>query len=369
MLIPNGEPEPEPMDTSDSPSPLPAPCRSNAEMNGSVSPLPSAENQVEEKPKTPDQSALKSSGSPLPIPQAPAASEGDKNTPKSQSPAPSSCAPSSPFSAPISSTSTSTSTTSSQHVFPALWENRLRGYVVHNHETKTEIKVDQERLDNWVTQPANGGLPEKGTSHGGIKLENGTTTGSGDLKISSSGIQLPQTSLLSNLLGKQNIITSTTPSLQSGGTSVVPSLLAHSAKANHKQMGGASAGGMLSPSGKFSKDGGIHLKPSISSSSTTQPNRNNITSGNIVLAVPTITQGAIKMIKEAAAKQGSTATVTGQKQSLKTSKPVISSVSSRGANASVDGKQNLFVSKSELVLQEEKVRRLREQLLAAQGTA
>ncbi len=399
-----GEPEPEPMDTSDSRSPVPVPPPSHSGMNGSVSPLP-PDNPMEEKPaEAPERVSSStpppSQKSPSPIPPQASSSvaDGGRDASKlSRSPSASLLSSSPPpFSSPLSSVSTTAASSSSQRTFPALWENRLRGYVVHDLVTKAEIKVDVERLRNGITHSnsnSSSASDKNASHHGSSKVENGSRTGTGDIKLLPSGaggIQLPQTTLLNNLLGKQNVITSIGSQQQPGGSgssiSVVPSLLVHGMKPHLKQQG--SVGGLVSTVTAAGGGGGVKYgsggslnKPVSSSSSlgSSQPNRTNITGGNLVLTLPTITQGAIKMIKQAAAassradmKQASgTTMVTGHKQFPRTSGVALTSGSSNKLlqKSAAESDQGLFVSKSELVQQEERVRRLREQLMAAQGAA
>jgi len=352
----NCEPEPEPMDTSEARSAAPTPpTLAHSRMNGSVSPRP-PENQVGNK------SPRMATKSPSPIPQLSATSNGGQGISKSRSPSAPALSPP-PFSAPIPSTTTSaTLITLSVSSY-----RRLRGYTVHDQISKTEIQVDQEWARHGVAQPSVS-LSEGEASNGvRTNVENsGVKTGSGESKAttSSGGIKLPQTTVLNNLLAKQNVITSSAISSgQSGVISVVPSLLAHGIKGHGKPVGsGTTAGGVLSAGG-----GGVSAKFSSIKSGmmSNQPNRTNITSGNLILTLPTISQGAIKMIKQAAAvdtKKVSGTMVTGQKQALRTAVPVLTS-SSRPVNSllsSTSGsgsKQDVLVSQSELVEQEEKVRK------------
>ena len=360
----NCDPEPEPMDTSDARTSAPtSPLVAQSRMNGSVSPRP-PENQVGNK------SPRLTTKSPSPVPLS-AMGNGGQSVCKSRSPsAPTPSPP--PFSAPTPSTTSTSLITLSVSSY-----RRLRGYTVHDQITKTEIQVDQEWARHGVAQPS-GSVSEGEVPNGMLRanVENGggkAGSKEGKTATSSGGIKLPQTTVLNNLLAKQNVITSSAVSSgQSNTLSVVPSLLAHGMK---KPVGsGTTAGGVLSAGG-----GGVSAKYSGIKSGilSSQPNRTNITSGNLILTLPTISQGAIKMIKQAAgvdSKKASGTMVTSQKQALRTAVPVITS-SSRPVNnlltssSGSDGNQDMLVSQSELVEQEEKVRRLREQLLAAQGAA
>ena len=389
--------EPEPMDTSDCTSVPPTPSSSQP---SAESPLPAGDSGNVDQTKSQDQTTTKPPHLPFPpLPAAmPATAKTEGNHPSTPS-TPSSLSTTGPSSTTSSSSSSSSSASSSQHLFPCLWENRLRGFVVHDHETKTEIKVDVEWLQNGSVHPiaasnVDTNSPDKTASPGGIKVATSTGNKSGGISEikpikSTSSIPPPTKTLLNNLLGKHHTTTTNTGNATLASNmligSIVPSLLAHGIKAHQKQSGKGSPGAasaLLSATAKPRKENSNLIKATNTSTAnmaSQQQNRGNVSAGNIVLSLPATTHGTIKMLKQTATSgsaESNVASSTTQKQTVRTTGPVLASAKTThggsgvrptsGSSAEANN-QGLFVSKSELVLQEERVRQLREQLMAAQS--
>ena len=358
---------PEPMDTSDQTNCVPL---SNSHMDSTECPLPV--NGSQNRSNSQEQTTTKSPIPLLPSPHPPSPSMPKATQNQNTPPIPSS----------TSSTSSSSSPTSSTHYNrPVRWENALRGYVVYDHSTKTEINVDIERLQGLNAQPnmsrveTNAG--DKTVPPGGVKLPKGTRSAvenSNGVQALNSTNPLPASSLLSNLLGNHKSTTtspcSIPPLLKNAIGNVTPSLLAHGIKAHQQQkLGGSGSQGTASPSypasTKFRKDNNHQAKTAANVSA--QPPNMILSAGNTIFSP---THGAIKMIKRTSTGNPVTrpvSTIT-PKQTMRTA-----AQGGTGGNLSTSAsteanKQGLRVSESDVVLQEARVKQLREKLLAAQGT-
>lgn len=208
-------------------------------------------------------------------------------------------------------------------VLPKMWANRLLGVMVYDHLTGSEIQVgaSDKELHN--------GLDHHGS-------ENSTSGGEGKPQgmPSSGALAKPEKSSLNILLTKQQQQHHTQqhhhhadkklgPS--SRGT-IVPSLLAHKNQ-------GTSGGSARQTSSLKAKD---NLK-----------GQQQQQLGGIFLALPTNTNTSLKAKQQSQQRQ------------------ILARPPSMTKTASAEG---CYVSETELRLQEEKVRLLREQLLAAQST-
>ena len=242
---------------------------------------------------------------------------------------------------------------------PALWENRLQGVKAYDYETLSEIKVNRDKLQNGLSHTASSGIPNgEVISENTTDLELKQALSHGMLNaIKSSGTQGSDKSVLNALLTKQLMQqVKSLPTTSGSSGNVVPSLLAHGlGRAKGLTSNGQDA---VVSSLKTLKENGSLKQPS----SKTAQQQSHLT-GNIILTLPTMASANSFKTKVGT---GGVVAPLSQRQTLRTtgSVPV-----SNGPHSSSNTNQGLFVSESELRLQEEKVRLLREQLMAAQSTA
>ena len=237
------------------------------------------------------------------------------------------------------------SSSTSAVMLPLLWENSLKGVKAHNHETHTEIDITP-KLRNGLNHSSTAGKDTLGVT------EKSLLAGGGSLDAK------PQ--LLGALLAAkpaQNLMKSQALGLSSAA--VVPSLLAHGKKVG----GGQGAGPVVVTSLKNVQENG----------SLANVNKQNNVS-NIVLTFPSVASANAFKAKQAAA--GGVITVAGaQRQGVKPNTSGGATISLAPAVASSNsttafglGSGNFHVSELELKRQEEKVKQLRQQLMAAQST-
>ncbi len=265
--------------------------------------------------------------------------------------------------------------TTSVVMVPALWENRLQGVMAYDFETGNEIKVNLvEKLHNGSTSSTTGTATTTTTAttaatsvsnsggRGGQTLSKGLelkqAQGILGTTVRSTGSLAGDNKFVLNALLAKQLMQQRLEEIRHpptiGGGGVVPSLLAHGLGV---VKGVANKGPIaVVPSLKTMKENGGSLK------------QQNMTqgqfSGNIILTLPTV--ASANSFKQATNTMTTSSSST-QRQNVRKvgSIPIPNGPALPGSNT----KKGMFVSESELRLQEEKVRLLREQLMAAQSTA
>lgn len=250
-------------------------------------------------------------------------------------------------------------------MMPALWENRLRGVTAHDHETGTAIRVNLEKLHNGLNHSATPntavGAAGGGLGAGGNISEATSVKGAlSEIKLTAASLDKPVlNALLSKQLGKSIVDDKKILPVSSTG-GVIPSLLA----AHRKSVVTSGGGGVITSSA--SAGGGSSLNIQENGSLSGAKSKGSLAS-NIVLTFPSVVS-ANPFNKT---KQGITAAVVSaaQRQAGKGSGLVVTAAGSVPNGPSLPASStSLYVSESEVRIQEEKVKLLRKQLMAAQST-
>lgn len=222
---------------------------------------------------------------------------------------------------------------------PTFWMNRLQGVNVYDHETGSEIKVNQEKLKN--------ALDHSTLINGNVTLPKAL---SGlEAKLAVPGVINPT---LGSLLGATTTGADISkkphlPVMPTGN--IVPSLLIH----GKKSVASLSATSSIMTSLKNVKENGSLVSLS---------KQKNLAS-NIILTFPSVASvNAFKANQGAVIAPVAVASSQGQIQNARVGSGVVS-VPNPGAVAPA-----IYVSESDLQLQQEKVNLLRKQLMAAQST-
>ena len=241
--------------------------------------------------------------------------------------------------------------------------------MAYDYETGTEIRVNHEKIQNGLNHTTAGGVGAGGTGAGGNIGEATPAKGAvPELKLSSMDKPMLN-ALLSKQLGggkpitagldsKKHLPTSTSTAAVGG---VVPSLLAAHRKGVIGQKGIGVSGGSISAPGIVPSLKNIQENGSLSGGKS----KGNITS-NIVLTFPSMASASTFKAKQGnmVATAVVSAATASQRQNVKGSSLVVTAAN--GPPTSVSSGR--FVSESDLRLQEEKVKLLRKQLMAAQST-
>ena len=250
---------------------------------------------------------------------------------------------------------------SSVVMVPALWENRLQGVMAYDHETGHEIQVDQnsnggEKLHNGLNHLNSGNIknskvpPTVGRSLGATPVLKPVVPQS-----VLNAVKSPGTSGADPVLSALQVVQRIQDAkAHSTSSNVIPSLLAHRLGGTKSQQGPLA----MVPSLKNIKENG-NLKKNLNNTVQQQSHLSGL------LTLPLGTSGSLQTSKQGTSGSGILVTGTTQKQNLRTSGSANGPVSEKSGSGISQG---LFVSESDLRLQEEKVRVLREQLMAAQST-